>query len=298
MVGPAHGPDVAVGDSARQPREEGQPVVRLDHTEAVAEAQVDRAVGPDDAPQLTEQLLGVDHMLVDVVADDDVGTACPQREPLRVRRHEPHPVAEGGVRLGQAGPVDVQADDIGPEGSQLVGDDPARAADVDDAQSMEILSTQEVLEDARDLAGLSAAARLVEHQRLQVGVRQLRRALLRHCGSLLGGRSASTGGVARGGGRRPLADDAEGTDPVTRDGEEPAGHGEGQGRGPAHRRCEHQHEGGLPCTGSRRRDHDEEAGDPSGGVRADAQDEGVIRLTTEVLEQEPDLHAHGGPHHQ
>src|SRR6266542_4025637 len=74
----------------------------------------------------------------------------------------------------------TSSDSSGSGPGELVGDEAGRAADVRHGQPGQVGTAEEVVQHAEDLAGLGPPLLLVEHLRLQLGVRELRLALIRH----------------------------------------------------------------------------------------------------------------------
>jgi hypothetical protein len=88
MVGPSEYPYISVRERPWQPGEERQPIVRFDDTQPVPETEVEQPVRSYDPPELGEELLGVDNVLIDVVADHDVYRGLSQRYALGVSADE------------------------------------------------------------------------------------------------------------------------------------------------------------------------------------------------------------------
>lgn len=180
VIGSAAGPYIAIGERAGQPRQEREPVVGFHDPEAVAEAEVEHAVGGNDSGQLGHEVLSADHVLVDVVAHDDIERGSHDREPLGVGERESHALAEGALGATQARHVDVEPRHRRAARCQLIGDDSGGTADIGDAEPLEGVDASEVTDDGSNLCRLCAAARLVDHRCRRFRVGELRASFTGH----------------------------------------------------------------------------------------------------------------------
>jgi hypothetical protein len=88
VVGAAEQPHVSVRDRPWQPGEERKAIMRFNDAKPIPETEVEQPVRSYDPAKLGEELLRIDHMLVNVVADHDVHRGIGERHALRVSTDE------------------------------------------------------------------------------------------------------------------------------------------------------------------------------------------------------------------